>query len=106
MALSKSTYECYTCRRNGFPEIRVYLDGKTEDGKKTIYKNEDMSPHQHKVKQQTVTSTATAPTTIPSNSNSSTPVTTDTLESTIKLYFDSINAKIDKIIGYLDSQEK
>lgn len=48
---SKQTYECYICKRNNFPNVRVYLDGKTEDGK-TIYKNEDMSPHQHKQKQQ------------------------------------------------------
>jgi hypothetical protein len=44
---SKQTYECYVCKRNGFTDVRVYLDGKTEDGK-TIYKNEDMSPHNHK----------------------------------------------------------
>ncbi|MGE5662094.1 MAG: hypothetical protein ACM3X1_07595 [Ignavibacteriales bacterium] len=48
---SKQTYECYVCKRNNFPGVRVYLDGKTEDGK-TIYKNEDMSPHQHKRQQQ------------------------------------------------------
>ena len=44
---SRNTFECYRCRGNGFPETRVYLDGKTEDGK-TIYKNPDMSPHSHK----------------------------------------------------------
>lgn len=44
---SKQTYECFQCKKNGFPDVRVYLDGKTEDGK-TIYKNEDMTPHQHK----------------------------------------------------------
>lgn len=48
---SKQTFECFVCKRNGFPETRVYLDGKTEDGK-TIYKNEDMSSHQHKRQQQ------------------------------------------------------
>jgi hypothetical protein len=44
---SKQTYECFVCKKNGFPETRVYLDGKTETGQ-TIYKNEDMSPHIHK----------------------------------------------------------
>lgn len=44
---SKQTYECYVCKRNGFTDVRVYLDGKTEDGK-TNYKNEDMSPHNYK----------------------------------------------------------
>jgi hypothetical protein len=48
---SKQTYPCYVCKRNGFEDVRVYLDGKTEDGK-TIFKNEDMSPHQHKRQQQ------------------------------------------------------
>jgi hypothetical protein len=47
MATSKQTYECYVCKRNGFPDTKVYLEGKTEDGK-TIYKNEDMSSHNHK----------------------------------------------------------
>jgi hypothetical protein len=44
---SKQTYECYVCKRNNFPDVRVYLDGKTEDGK-TIYKNPDMTSHIHK----------------------------------------------------------
>jgi len=44
---SKQIYECYVCKRNGFPDTKVFLDGKTEDGK-TIYKNPDMSPHLHK----------------------------------------------------------
>jgi hypothetical protein len=53
---SKQTYECYVCKRNGFPDTRVYLDGKTDDGK-TIYKNEDMSAHSHK---RNVANTSTA----------------------------------------------
>lgn len=44
---SKQTYECYVCRRNGFENVRVYLDRKAEDGK-TIFKNPDMSAHIHK----------------------------------------------------------
>ena len=44
---SKQTYPCYVCKKNGFEDVRVYLDGKTADGK-TIYKNEDMSPRIHK----------------------------------------------------------
>ena len=48
---SKQTYECYVCKRNGHGDVRVYLDGKTDDGK-TIYKNIDMSPHVHKPQQQ------------------------------------------------------
>ena len=46
MAISKQTYECYVCRNNGFDNVRVYLDGKTETGK-PIYKNIDLTQHQH-----------------------------------------------------------
>ncbi|MGH9856482.1 MAG: hypothetical protein ACRD4B_01440 [Acidobacteriota bacterium] len=48
---SRNTYECYACKKAGFPNIRVYLDGKTESGQ-TIYKDEDLTPHQHQHKQQ------------------------------------------------------
>ena len=51
MATSKQTYECYVCKRNNFPDVRVYLDGKDEQGR-TIYKNPDMTPHVHKLQQQ------------------------------------------------------
>ena len=58
---SKQTYECYICKKNGFSNVRVYLDSKTEDGK-TIYKDENMQPHTHKQKQQTNTSSNTVTT--------------------------------------------
>lgn len=48
---SRQTFECYVCKRQGFADVRVFLDGKTEDGK-TIYKNPDMTPHQHKQQSQ------------------------------------------------------
>jgi hypothetical protein len=44
---SKQTYPCYVCKKAGYDNVRVYLDGRTADGK-TIYKNEDMTPHVHK----------------------------------------------------------
>jgi hypothetical protein len=47
---SKQTYECYVCKKNNFPGVRVHLDGKDANGK-TIYKNENMTPHQHKQQQ-------------------------------------------------------
>jgi hypothetical protein len=77
---SKQTYECYVCKRNGFPETRVYLDGKTEDGK-TIYKNEDMSTHQHKQQQQQPQSQS---------------------EPT---YVRVLNAKLDRIIALLNKEQ-
>jgi hypothetical protein len=77
---SKQTYECYVCKRNGFADIRVYLDGKT------IYKNEDMSPHVHKQQQQ-------------QHSQSSNTVT-EPATTAMKI----INAKLDSIISLLESQ--
>jgi hypothetical protein len=45
----KQIWECYTCKRNGFKNIRVYLAGRDAVNNKTIYRNEeDMSLHMHK----------------------------------------------------------
>lgn len=90
---SKQTYECFVCKKVGFPDTIVYLDGKTEDGK-TIYKNEDMSPHQHKQQakqqQQSQQGQAAASTTIVTEPTS------------LKI----INAKLDRIISLLESQKQ
>ena len=75
---SKQTYECYVCKRNGFTDVRVFLDGKTEDGK-TVYKNPDMSPHVHKQAQGQSTTIVAEPT-------------------SMKI----INAKLDRIIALLE----
>ncbi len=87
---SRNTYECYVCKKNGFPETRVYLNGKTDDGK-TIYKNVDMSPHVHKPQsmQRQQQSTQQA------GGGGSTTVV---LESTqLKI----LNAKLDRIVALL-----
>lgn len=44
---SKQTYPCFACKKAGFDNVMVLLDGKTADGK-TIYKNPDMTAHIHK----------------------------------------------------------
>jgi hypothetical protein len=85
---SKQTYECYVCKRNGFPNVRVYLDGKTEDGR-TIYKNEDMSPHAHKLKQQ-------------AQFHQEQQVSNADLTELLKV----LNEKMDRIIALLDSQNQ
>jgi hypothetical protein len=59
---SKQTYECFVCKKAGFPDTRVYLDGKTEDGK-TVYKNTDMMLHQHKITKQQEQTSWTSPVT-------------------------------------------
>ena len=47
---SKKTYNCFVCEKNGYPDERVYLAGKDENGK-TVYISEDgVARHQHKRK--------------------------------------------------------
>ena len=88
---SKQTYECYVCKRNGFPETRVYLDGKTEDGK-NIYKNEDMSAHSHKQHQQ--------PQQHPEQQ-----IDFKSLQSALKADYGMINAKLDRLIALLNKEQ-
>jgi hypothetical protein len=48
-AISKTTFECFVCKKQGFNE-RVYLADKTPDGK-TIYLEPDgVTAHRHKFK--------------------------------------------------------
>lgn len=89
---SRQTYECYVCKRNGFADVRVYLDGKTEDGK-TIYKNEDLTPHQHKQANQQSQQQGQQ------QQQGSTTVVTEPTSMKI------INAKLDRIIALLESQK-
>jgi hypothetical protein len=88
---SKQTYECFVCKKNGFPETRVYLDGKDANGK-TIYKNEDLSPHQHKQQAKQLEQQ-------PQASKSTTIVTQATQN-------DMIIKKLDRIISALESQNR
>lgn len=45
--MSRKPYECFRCRDNGYPDTMVYLAGKDGQGK-TVYVEEDGTPHQHK----------------------------------------------------------
>lgn len=78
--MAKQTYECYLYKRNGFPRSRVYLDGKTQDGR-TVYKNEDMSPHQHKLQGGQASQQSQKP------------------------MLDIINAKLDRILAIFETQK-
>lgn len=49
--MSRKPYECFRRRDNGFPGVQVYLAGKDNSGK-TIYVEEDGTPHIHKQVQQ------------------------------------------------------
>jgi hypothetical protein len=91
---SKQTYECFVCKRNGYPETRVFLDGKDENGK-TIYKNEDMSPHQHKQRQVQQQQQPPAAAVLPQQQQEPT-------LPTMKI----ISAKLDRIISLLETKQQ
>lgn len=90
---SRNTYECYVCKRNGFDNIRVYLDGKTADGK-TIYKNEDLTPHQHKQAQSQQQGSST--TTVVTQAT--------TKEERILNLLNDLNIKMSHVIKLLDEK--
>ncbi len=95
MMASKQTYPCFQCEKNGFPDVRVYLDGKDANGK-TIYKNEDLSPHTHKqgqYQQQTVVQ------------QSQTPVQqASTIISDLQLQMKLLHQKLDRVLEYIDKE--
>jgi hypothetical protein len=95
---SKQTYECFACKRNGFPDTRVYIDGKTEDGR-TIYKNEDMSPHTHKLQSQQQSQQGEQA------SKSTTIVTQATKEERILNLLNDLNVKMNHVIKLLESEK-
>lgn len=85
---SKQTYPCYVCKKAGFDDVRVYLDGRTADGK-TIYKNEDMTPHNHKqeqISQQTWENTEYGKSVDTSNTNALLKIIIAELQRLIKLF--------------------
>ena len=49
--MSRKPYECFKCRDNGYANTMVYLAGKDESGK-TVYVEEDGTPHLHKTNKQ------------------------------------------------------
>lgn len=82
--ISKQTFECLVCKKQGFDE-RVYLAGKTADGK-TIYLEPDgVTAHQHKFKQRT--------------SDVQPPITLATSADTIISKLDVIDRKLDRLLA-------
>ena len=47
---SKSTYECFVCKANGFAGTLVYLAGKDDKGRAIRLEDDGVTPHQHKSK--------------------------------------------------------
>ena len=85
--MSRKPYECFKCRDKGYSNTMVYLAGKDESGK-TVYVEEDGTPHLHKTNKQ-------------GSSTVVTNTTTPTMEPTL---LKIINAKLDRIISLLESQ--
>ena len=87
--ISKKTFECFVCQKQGFPNERVYLAGKDENGK-TIYISEDgVTRHQHKFKESGYNS-------LPKQEQTDT--TADTIISLLK----NIDQKLDVLVKERD----
>jgi hypothetical protein len=83
--ISKQTFECFICQKQGFPNERVYLAGKTADGK-TIYLAEDgVIAHKHKFREKT--------------SQAQPPTTLTTAADTIISKLDEIIQKLDRLLA-------
>jgi hypothetical protein len=88
---SKKTYSCFICEKNGYPDERVYLAGKDENGK-TIYISEDgVTAHQHKRKEGG---------TFSSSNTTTTGGTADTIISLLK----NIDQKLDVLVKEQDRE--
>lgn len=88
---SKNTFECFTCKNNGFPGVMVYLAGKDEQGKAIRLESDGITPHTHKTK-------------VPSQQQQQQQqkeITIADLALQIKL----MSQKLDRVIDYLDKQE-
>jgi hypothetical protein len=86
--MSRKPYECFKCRDNGYANTMVYLAGKDESGK-TVYVEEDGTPHLHKTKHNHSISDYQGSVTEP-------------ITTAMKI----INAKLDRIIALLQESQK
>jgi hypothetical protein len=84
--LSRRTYDCYVCEKQGFPNVWVHLAGKTADGK-TIYLEADgVTAHRHKFKES-------------GRNNSSEQAQTDTTADTIISLLREIDGKLNRLLA-------
>ena len=87
---SKSTYECFVCKNNGFAGVQVCLAGKDDQGRAIRLESDAVTPHVHKTK-------------VPSQQTqqpqgSMTTVVTEPTATKI------LNAKLDRIISLLEER--
>ena len=98
---SRKTYECFVCKRQGFDNVQVYLDGKDAEGK-TKYLNEDMTVHIHQG------SSATTQATQPQAQAAASTITVTqaqvTKEDRMIAMLNGITIKIDRLLAILEQE--
>lgn len=98
---SRKTYECFVCKRQGFDNIQVYLDGKDAEGK-TKYLNEDMTVHIHQGN--SAMTQATQPQPQAQAAASTTIVTQVTKEDRMIAMLNGITIKLDRLFAILETE--
>jgi hypothetical protein len=94
---SEKTFQCFTCRDRGFPEVLIRLAGKDEKGKTIQVEVDGETLHTHKgsgkpAGQKTISTVQTVRT-----------ADTDAQIKDIQASLDYMNRKIDHIISILES---
>jgi hypothetical protein len=94
---SEKTFQCFTCRDRGFPEVLIRLAGKDEKGKTVQVELDGETLHVHKgsgkpaAGQKTISTVQT------------TTAATDAKINDIQASLDYMNRKMDHIISILES---
>ena len=91
---SEKTFQCFTCRDRGFPEVLIRLAGKDEKGKTVQVELDGETPHEHKgsgkgTGQKTISTVQTA--------------ANDAAIKDLQASLDYMNRKMDHIISILES---
>lgn len=50
--MSRKTYSCFVCQKNGYDDIQVFLAGKDEQGKTVYLEPDGVTRHIHKQQEQ------------------------------------------------------
>ncbi|HZD35444.1 MAG TPA: hypothetical protein VE130_09590, partial [Nitrososphaeraceae archaeon] len=90
--ISKQTFECYVCKKQGFNNERVYLAGKDSNGRTIYLETDGVTAHRHKFKERTPGETQ--------------PTTLATSADTIVSKLDEINSKLDRLLAKEEAESK
>ena len=89
--ISKQTFECFVCKKQGFTNERVYLAGKDSNGRTIYLETDGVTAHRHKFKERTP---ETKPTTLATSSD------------IIIQKLDEINSKLDRLLAIEAAESK